>query len=746
MRSVKMRSGWIIGLSLLCALPACKDDAEQLRDCPVGRTSELFQTNETLCDGIDNDCDGLTDVLVPGVHNACETTATGQCGAGVASCEDGVRVCMTPPAVDETWDGKDNDCDGQTDEEVAADSPLPAMACIAAPPYLWDESQGQPRPVVALRHLLHQSGIPFNAEDAVVPAVKPDWKTTLADLDLCRMLIIPGYVKPALIDVSDGDLKRLEDWVKQGGVLIWTKPLGPDGDAHPTLQAKQQQVLGLGGAVSHKQIPFAETVRLTGKGAATLWLNHGPERNVKLTDDPHNPMKQKEVFTYKLAPGTEVLAEAMRGETNLGPVWLRRKLGQGAVYTLGFDPTDYAPQRCYVNCFDPGFDIAVMFLKGAWREAGHGHYVVKHTVPGVERGVLLSSHDVDAPDANYPGEWGDAGVVRMAEMEKQEGVVGTYFITTDYVAKYYNAAVVKRLCQLGRCPEGGHSIQHLYWNHFPMGTCKETQSSYVPSAPTVCGEVGVCFELLRRTIPSGTRLDAWRTPYLEINPKQYEVLAKNGVIFDSSLASGDVRSNLPIDLPRFSYYDIEDTSKIPEMWVFPVNIEDGIGWYEDGVEQRREVSPMWLSEFKHRWAEQLEGNGANGAWNVLLIHPSMGVGKNVGPSNLQVKIDATRWVIRYAKKIGLHVDSITRLGDFWRARHHTRLKTIVYKDGVYTGRIVIGKLAARRFSLEFGDRIKTFKHSTSSPVQIAGRRVAFDLILPPGAEIAFTATVDKSGK
>ena len=76
-------------------------------------------TDETECEGRDDDCDGRTDE---------DWTTTVSCGEGFcersAICFRGEEVCRqrAPPGfTDATLDGIDDDCDGLTDEDTAAD-------------------------------------------------------------------------------------------------------------------------------------------------------------------------------------------------------------------------------------------------------------------------------------------------------------------------------------------------------------------------------------------------------------------------------------------------------------------------------------------------------------------------------------------------------------------------------------------------------------------------------------------------
>ncbi|MBM4355047.1 MAG: hypothetical protein FJ109_14890, partial [Deltaproteobacteria bacterium] len=83
-----------------------------------------------LCDGLDNDCDGATDedALLPPADFHCSTGKAGLCKDVQMVCA-GEWKCIYPVGyeVEETLcDGLDNDCDGQTDEGYELSKPCSA--------------------------------------------------------------------------------------------------------------------------------------------------------------------------------------------------------------------------------------------------------------------------------------------------------------------------------------------------------------------------------------------------------------------------------------------------------------------------------------------------------------------------------------------------------------------------------------------------------------------------------------------
>ena len=120
--------------TLACGLGQCAHTVPACQDGDPNDCDAMAGSGLEKCDGLDNDCNGKADDGL-----GTETCGLGACEHTVANCVNGVAQQCDPLAGAgvEVCDGADNDCDGQTDEELG-DVECGKGECLHVQPYCID--------------------------------------------------------------------------------------------------------------------------------------------------------------------------------------------------------------------------------------------------------------------------------------------------------------------------------------------------------------------------------------------------------------------------------------------------------------------------------------------------------------------------------------------------------------------------------------------------------------------------------
>ncbi|MBI2341597.1 MAG: hypothetical protein HYU98_02540 [Deltaproteobacteria bacterium] len=138
-----LNEGFDVGTTCFVGIGACEAKGEKICDGPSSTKCNAAPNqpaaDDATCNGIDDNCNGQPDedfIEQPGL-----SCGVGECmNEGIIKCVGGEPkdICVEKPVADEICDGKDNNCDGATDEIKFLDSDALSLNCYV------DASKSEP--------------------------------------------------------------------------------------------------------------------------------------------------------------------------------------------------------------------------------------------------------------------------------------------------------------------------------------------------------------------------------------------------------------------------------------------------------------------------------------------------------------------------------------------------------------------------------------------------------------------------
>ena len=155
--------------------------------------NDPLENDEEVCNGTDDDCDGLVDEGDPALGTPCDGADADLCQEGTIVCIAGVLACDdTTGDTPETCNGVDDDCDGETDEEGA-------IGCATY--YLDEDNDGFGAGSCTSKCLCSAGASPWNYYTSANCADCDDWDPNVR----------PGGVETDCADGVDNDCDGATD-------------------------------------------------------------------------------------------------------------------------------------------------------------------------------------------------------------------------------------------------------------------------------------------------------------------------------------------------------------------------------------------------------------------------------------------------------------------------------------------------------------------------------------------------------